>query len=112
GGVKEVGAVGDSAVSVVADGFWNAKTALAALPIVWDEGANAKVDSAAIAAMLKEGLDADQAFVGHNVGDAKAAIAGAAKVVEAVYSYPYQSHAPMEPMNTTALFTAAKCEVW
>ena len=62
--------------------------------------------------MLKEGLDAEQAFVGNKSGDAKAAIAGAAKTVEAVYSYPYQSHAPMEPMNATALYTPEKCEVW
>jgi flavocytochrome c sulfide dehydrogenase-like protein/molybdopterin-binding aldehyde dehydrogenase-like protein len=33
-------------------------------------------------------------------------------VVEAVYSYPYQSHSPMEPMNATALYTQEKCEVW
>ena len=33
-------------------------------------------------------------------------------MVEAVYSYPYQNHAPMEPMNTTALYTADRCEVW
>ncbi len=62
--------------------------------------------------MLKEGLDAEQAFVGNQNGDAKAAIAGAAKKVEAVYSYPYQNHATMEPMNATALYTADKCEVW
>jgi isoquinoline 1-oxidoreductase beta subunit len=111
-GVKKVVPVGDSAVAVVADMFWNAKTALAALPVVWDEGPNAKTDSAMIANMLKEGLDANEAFVGHKAGDAKAAIAGAAKVVEAAYSYPYQSHAPMEPMNTTALYTPEKCEVW
>ena len=42
----------------------------------------------------------------------KAAIAGAAKKVEAVYTYPYQNHATMEPMNATALYTADKCEVW
>jgi isoquinoline 1-oxidoreductase beta subunit len=82
------------------------------LPVVWDEGPNAKVSSATIADMLKEGLEANEAFVGHKSGDAKAALAGAAKVVEAVYSYPYQSHAPMEPMNATALYTAEKCEVW
>jgi isoquinoline 1-oxidoreductase beta subunit len=111
-GVKSVVAVGDSGVAVVADGFWNAKTAVAALPVVWDEGPNATVSSATIADLLKQGLDADQAFVGHKAGDANAAIAGAAKVVEAVYSYPYQSHAPMEPMNATALYTADKCEVW
>jgi isoquinoline 1-oxidoreductase subunit beta len=111
-GVKKVVPVGDTGVAVVADNFWNAKTALAALPVVWDEGPNAKVSSAAIAAMLKEGLDAEQAFVGNKAGDAKAALAGAAKVVEAVYSYPYQSHATMEPMNATALYTPEKCEVW
>jgi isoquinoline 1-oxidoreductase beta subunit len=111
-GVKKVVPVGDTAVAVVADNFWNAKTALAALPIVWDEGPNAKVTSATIADMLKEGLDAEQAFVGNKAGDAKAAIAGAAKVVEAVYSYPYQAHATMEPMNATARYTPERCEVW
>src|SRR5712691_11500908 len=111
-GVKKVVPVGETAVAVVADNFWNAKTALAALPIVWDEGPNAKVSSATIAAMLKDGLDAEQAFVGNKAGDVKAALAGAAKVVEGVYSYPYQSHAPMEPMNATALYTPEKCEVW
>jgi hypothetical protein len=110
-GVKKVVPVGDTGVAVVADNFWNAKTALAAMPIVWDEGPNAKVTSATIADMLKEGLDAEHAFVGNKAGDAMGAIAGAAKVVEAVYSYPYQSHSPMEPMNTTALFTPEKCEV-
>jgi isoquinoline 1-oxidoreductase beta subunit len=111
-GVKRVVKVGDTAVAVIADDFWNAKTALAALPIVWDEGPNVNVTSATIAEMLKEGLDAEQAYVGNKAGDAKAAIAGAAKKVEAVYSYPYQNHATMEPMNATALYTQEKCEVW
>jgi isoquinoline 1-oxidoreductase beta subunit len=111
-GVKKVLQVGDSAVAVVADHWWNAKTALDQLPVVWDEGPNAKVSSASIAEMLKEGLDAEQAFVGHTEGDAKAALAGAAKKIEAVYSYPFQNHACMEPMNATARYTPEKCEVW
>jgi isoquinoline 1-oxidoreductase beta subunit len=111
-GVKKVVRVGESGVAVVADTWWQAKTALDALPIVWDEGENAKVSSASIAEWLKAGLDAEQAFVGNQNGDAKAALAKAAKKVEEVYSYPYQNHATMEPMNATALYTADKCEVW
>ena len=95
-GVKKVVRVEGYAVAVVADSWWRAKTALDALPIVWDEGDNAKVSSASIAAWLKEGLDVDQALVGNKGGDVKAALASAAKKVEAVYAYPYQNHAPME----------------
>ena len=111
-GVKKVVPSGDTAVAVVADTWWQAKTALAALPIEWDEGPNAKASSASIAEWLKGGLDAEEAFVGNKSGDAKDAIAKAAKKVEAVYAYPYQNHATMEPMNATALYTPDKCEVW
>src|SRR5579871_5886768 len=112
-GVKKVVKVGDSSIAVVADTWWHAKTALDAMPIVWDEGDNAKVTSDSIAKWLAEGLDpAQQAFVGNENGNVKTALAGAAKTVEAVYSYPYQNHATMEPLNATALYTADKCEVW
>src|SRR6266702_681428 len=111
-GVKKVVQVGDSAVAVVADTWWHAKTALAALPIDWDEGENAKVSSEYLAGWLKEGLDAEQAFVGNQNGDVRTALAGAAKKVEAVYTYPFQNHAPMEPMNATVRYTHDSCEVW
>ncbi|HSA89668.1 MAG TPA: molybdopterin cofactor-binding domain-containing protein [Burkholderiales bacterium] len=111
-GVKKVVPVGDSAVAVVADTWWLAKTALDQLPVQWDEGPNANVSSQTIAAMLKEGLDAPQAFVGNQNGDAKTALAGAVKKIEAVYAYPFQNHAPMEPMNATARYTPERCEVW
>jgi isoquinoline 1-oxidoreductase beta subunit len=111
-GVHKVVQVGDSGVAVIADTWWQAKTALDALPISWDEGQNAKVSSASIAEVLKAGLDAEQAFVGNQAGDIQGSLAGAAKKVEAVYSYPYQNHAAMEPMNATVRYTADKCEVW
>jgi isoquinoline 1-oxidoreductase subunit beta len=111
-GVKKVVRVGDSAVAVVADTWWHAKTALDALPVVWDEGENAKVTSASIAKWLAEGLDSGPAFVGNKNGDAPGVIAAAAKKVEAVYNYPYQNHAALEPLNATAVYTADKCEVW
>jgi isoquinoline 1-oxidoreductase beta subunit len=112
-GVKKVVRVGESAVAVVADTWWHAKSALEAMPVVWDDGKNASVSSESIAKWLQEGLDAAQpAFVGNKAGDVKAAFAGAAKTVEAVYAYPYQNHATMEPMNATVLYTPEKCEVW
>ena len=111
-GVRKVVAVGDDAVAVIADTWWQAKTAIDALPIEWDEGPHAKVDSADIAAMVAEGLDAKDAFVANKVGDAEAAIAGSVKQVQATYSYPFQHHATMEPMNATALWTPERCEVW
>jgi isoquinoline 1-oxidoreductase beta subunit len=111
-GVKRVLRVGDSAVAVVADTWWHAKTALDALPIEWDAGPNAKESSATVAAMLKAGLDAPDAVVGNQNGDARAALASAARVIEAVYAYPHQNHATMEPMNATARWTPERCEVW
>jgi isoquinoline 1-oxidoreductase beta subunit len=111
-GVKKVVPVGDTAVAVVADTFWHAKTAMDALPIVWEETPNNKVSSATIAEMLKAGLDAEQAFIGNKTGDAKAALDGAALKITADYSYPFQNHVTMEPMNATALYTADKLEVW
>lgn len=111
-GVKKVVKVGESAVAVVADTWWRAKTALDALPIEWDLGPHAQASSDSIRAFLKEGLDAKEAILGNANGDAPAAIANAARKVEAVYSYPYQNHAPMEPMNATARWTPERCEVW
>jgi isoquinoline 1-oxidoreductase beta subunit len=111
-GVRKVVKVGDSAVAVVADTWWRAKTALDALPIDWDLGPHAGVQQAQIDATLKAGLDAEQAAVGNRNGDARDAIAKAARKVEAVYSYPFQNHATMEPMNATAVWTPERCEVW
>ncbi|MDI9334175.1 MAG: molybdopterin-dependent oxidoreductase [Cytophagales bacterium] len=98
-----------SAVAVVADTWWRAKQALAALPIVWDEGANAKVSSSSIAAHLTEGLSANAplgSLAGRVEGDALGAIAKSAKKVEATYFTPFVSHAAMEPMNATVKLTA------
>jgi isoquinoline 1-oxidoreductase beta subunit len=111
-GVRRAVKVSDTAVAVVADTWWHAKTALEALPIVWDEGAGATQSSATIAERLKEGLTATDAYAGRNEGDALKVIAGAAKKVEAVYSTPFLSHATMEPMNCTAKVSADGVEVW
>jgi len=111
-GVKKVVAVDDNAVAVVADTWWNARTALEALPVVWDSSPNDNVSSASIAAFLKAGLDVEDAVVGNKGGDVKAGLSKAASRFEQVYAYPYQHHVTMEPQNATAIYSADKCEVW
>jgi isoquinoline 1-oxidoreductase beta subunit len=112
-GVRKVLRVEDYAVAVVADTWWQAKTALDALPITWDNGPNTNVSSASIAQMLDEGLTSkENVFVGNENGDVNQALKAAANKVEATYYYPYLHHATMEPMNATALWTQERCEVW
>ncbi len=98
-------------VAVVADSYWQAFTARRALDIVWDDGANASLDSAGISKSMaalaeKPGLDA------RKEGRGSAAMAGAARTVDATYEVPYLAHATMEPMNCTAHVRADGCDVW
>ncbi len=111
-GVKKVVPVGDNAVAVVADTWWQANTALDALPMDWTPGEGSDYSSAAFDAELDDGLTADETFVGNAIGDVKAALEGSAQVVEATYNMAHQNHACMEPMNATAVWTEDKCEVW
>jgi isoquinoline 1-oxidoreductase beta subunit len=111
-GVRKVVQVGDSAVAVVADTFWQAKTALDQVNIVWDNGANGDVSSASIKKMLEDGLNADDAFVHNTNGDVKSALSSASKKVEATYFYPFLNHATLEPQTATAKWTPDSCEAW
>jgi isoquinoline 1-oxidoreductase beta subunit len=98
---------------VVADNWWRANEAAKKLAIQWDEGTNGKVTTESIFASFKEGLDAKDLPTARVMGDTKAALASAAKVVEAEYGSPYLSHATMEPMTATAWFKEdGTLEVW
>jgi isoquinoline 1-oxidoreductase beta subunit len=111
-GVRKVVKVKDSGVAVVADTWWRAKSALEALPIVWDEGAGVTQSDTTIAEQLKEGLTATATNGERQNGDVRKAIETAAKKVEAVYGTPFLAHATMEPMNATVRISADKAEVW
>src|SRR4029079_2677111 len=89
-----------------------AKTALAALPIVWNDGEGATQSSATIAERLAEGLTAEKTNGTRQNGDARAAIAAAPTKVEAVYSTPFLAHATMEPMKCTVKISPDKAEAW
>jgi len=110
-GVKKVLTVGE-AVVVVADTWWQANSALEAMPIEWDGGKLANYGSSDVETLLDEGLSGTDSFTGNKTGDVAKALKASAKTIEATYNYPMQNHAPMEPMNATALWTSEKCEVW
>ncbi len=100
-----------NAVAVVADRFFRAKAALAALPIEWEVGAAGSTDSVQfrkdyIAALDQKGVDA------RHDGNVDAAMPTAAKVIEATYDVPIITHAPMEPLNAIAHVQADRVDVW
>jgi isoquinoline 1-oxidoreductase beta subunit len=109
-GVQGAWGVGtESGVAVVADSYWQAVQGRRALKITWDEGPNAALGD--IPAKLAA-LAGQPGVKARGDGDTVAALAGAAKKIEAVYEVPFLHHATMEPMNCTAHVRADGCEVW
>jgi isoquinoline 1-oxidoreductase beta subunit len=104
----------ESGIAIVADTWWQAQSARKKLKVTWNEGrlgvaAHSSTEYAKKAEAL--GRQTPMAIT-RNDGDVEKALAGAAKVVEANYSYPFISHAPLEPQNCTAHATEGKCEIW
>jgi isoquinoline 1-oxidoreductase beta subunit len=100
-----------SGIAVIADNTWNAIQARELLDIKWDEGPVASLNSAGISRLFAGKMSAPGAEA-RKEGDAAAALAGAAKKLDAVYEAPYLAHATMEPMNCTADVRSDRVEVW
>ena len=98
-------------VAVLADNYWHASKALDALPVEFNDGANAGFNNEAYLKKLQSRLD-DAGEPAENAGDVKQALSSAAKTIAADYHAPYLAHATLEPMNCSALFTGDRCMVW
>jgi isoquinoline 1-oxidoreductase beta subunit len=109
-GIKKVVKL-DEAVVVVADRFWRARDAVEALNPVWDNAGNGGVTSAQIAGRHATALHGDDLKKDITKGDGADALSRG-RLVEATYTVPYLSHAPMEPMNATAVMRDGALEVW
>jgi isoquinoline 1-oxidoreductase beta subunit len=109
-GVKNVVQISNG-VAVIADNTWSAMQGRKALTVQWDEGPVATVNSAGISRMFAD-FARQPGAVAKRVGDPDRALSAAAKQIEAVYETPFLSHAPMEPMNCTAVVHPGSCEVW
>ena len=109
-GVKKVIQLDDAAV-VVADRFWRARDAAAALNPVFESGTNSSVTSAQLAERRLAALKSGDLKKDKTVGSGIDAL-GNSHLIEATYTVPYLAHATMEPMNATALFKDGTLEVW
>ncbi len=104
----------ENGVAIVAETWWQAQSARKKLKVQWDEGPRATPEhTSAVYAQKAEELNKKEPMTTtRKDGDVDAALAGAAKVVEAAYSYPFIAHAPLEPQNTTAHYQNGKVELW
>jgi isoquinoline 1-oxidoreductase beta subunit len=114
-GVRKVVNLGD-AVAIIADGYWQAKKALDALAVEFDDGGNGAATQDGLFEQFAAEMDRSAAegrveddFVS---GNATAAVDAAAQVIEAEYRVPFLAHATMEPMNCTAWVHDGRCELW
>jgi isoquinoline 1-oxidoreductase subunit beta len=101
-----------NAVAIVADSWWRAKCAADALRVTWDDCGHGALSTAAIVDYVRGGLDAPDAQVGRAYGDAAAALASAARRIDADYAVPFLAHATMEPQTCTAHVTENGVEIW
>ena len=101
-----------AAVAVIAEHYWQARMALDAVQIEWDDGAGAqwKTTDQMVAALVAA-LERPADKVEKQSGDAKL-IDRQDKIVEGIYVTPFSDQAPMEPLNGTALVSADRVEVW
>jgi isoquinoline 1-oxidoreductase beta subunit len=109
-GVKQVLQI-SSGVAVVADNTWSAMEGRRALQITWDEGPSVANSSEAIRKLYLAAAEKPGA-IARKDGDADAALASAAKKVEAAYEVPFLAHATMEPMNCAADVRAEGCDIY
>lgn len=99
-------------VAIVADTWWQAQSARKSLKVDWDPGEGAAQSSEKFDQKAAELMKAPPENTLRSYGDVDGALAGAAKVVEATYAYPFIAHGTLEPMDTTASYKDGKMEMW
>jgi isoquinoline 1-oxidoreductase beta subunit len=109
-GVRDVVQV-PSGIAVVADDTWAALQGRDALDVTWNDGPNAGFDSVAFRRRLAEAAQGP-GRLSRREGAGLAALASAARRLDATYEYPFQAHAPLETMNTIADVNSGRCEIW
>ena len=109
-GVVDVVAI-PAGVAVVAKSTWPAFKGREALEVEWDFAAAETRGSETLLAEYRK-LAGQPGQTVRAEGDAEAALAGAAKLVEGEFEFPYLAHAPMEPNDVVIAFDGSRAEIW
>lgn len=122
-------------VVVVGTTYWQARTALNALRVTWDDGDGARFSTDTIMEQYRQSMAGQDWLLVREVGNPdmiqhsypnvrleaapdkpekspERAIASYANLYSGEFESQFLAHAPMEPMNATASVTAGGCEVW
>ena len=99
---------GGTGVAVIADGYWPARQGRDLLDIEW--AVPLGVTSAEQLAQYRQ-LAQQPGLPARRDGDANA-VAGAARRIDAEFTFPYLAHAAMEPLNCTVDLQADRMTVW
>ncbi len=100
-----------SGVAVVATSFWAARKGREALRVTWDESRAERRGSDDLFTAYRA-LALGPGQPARREGDAAGALRRAAKVIEAIYEFPYLAHAPMEPLDAVVRVGADGCDYW
>lgn len=107
---------GGNFVAVIADSYWRAEQAVAALDVTWSETGRealgqADIDAQFVADMARA-VDTEAERIDVKAGQARQAAQEAPHVIEADYTVPYLAHAALEPINATAHVQGDKLDIW
>jgi isoquinoline 1-oxidoreductase beta subunit len=101
-----------SGVAVVAERYWQAKTAAAALSLKWEKIPQQSLTTEKIRADYQQAMQDDEGLADMERGDLASSFADATEIIESEYWAPFLAHAPMEPMNAVLRIEDGKAEIW
>jgi len=112
-GVIDIVPLGDAVVAV-AEKYWQAVQAVAAVKVIWTEPPAGAFDTAKIDSLYAEAFAHKPFESVVKEGDPAAGLATRRpdEILEVEYRSPWLAHAPLEPMNCTAWVDGDRCTLW
>lgn len=99
-------------VAIVGESTWSVIRARRELEVDWDTSSASSLSWSDSVAQANELASQQGENSVTEKGDVDAAFANASATAEGLYTYPFLSHAPLEPQNCTAWYHDGVMEIW